>query len=281
MGKKGFALKEEDAISKLYVAAAKDYLLVITARGRLYWIKVYDIPEGDLSGRGRPIQQLIPLGSEQICTLISVKEFSPEIDVLLFSRNGYVKKTSLADFSRPRSSGIIAASVDDDDSLLEAVLAPKNSEVILATHFGKAIIFNVDEIREMGRNARGVIAIRLDKNDFLIGADLISPKQRFILTCTQNGYGKKSDLTLYRRQKRGGKGILNIKVSERIGNVVGLVTLEEELTEVVISSEKGSVKKLDTMTLRAQGRATQGVRIINLRAQDKVVAIEKIYRIND
>ncbi len=281
MGKKGFTLKEEDSISKLYVAAAKDYLLVFTERGRLYWLKVYDIPEGDLSGRGRPIQQLLPIGEEKICSLISVKEFSSELDVLLFSKNGYVKKTPLSDFSRPRSSGIIAASVDDGDSLLEAVVAPKNSEVILGTNLGKAIIFNVDEIREMGRNARGVIAIRLDKGDFVIGADLISPKQRYILTCTENGFGKKSDLSLYRRQKRGGKGILNIKVSERIGRVVGLVTLDEDLTEIVISSLKGNVKKLDTMTLRPQGRATQGVRIINLRSEDRVVAVEKINRISD
>jgi DNA gyrase subunit A len=277
MGKKGAGLKEEDVISRVFVASAHAYILAFTEMGRMFWIKVYDIPEGDSAGRGKPINRLIGIGAEErVCSVINVKEFPEDKYVMLFSKQGYVKKTSLAEFSHPRNNGIIAAEVPDDDRLLEAVITLGNNEVILGTYLGKALKFNEKNVRPMGRGARGVTAIKLGKGDCVVGADVIAANDKYILTVTENGIGKKSDLALYRLQNRGGKGLINIKITPKLGKVVGLVTLNEEDSEIILCSEKGIMNKQDTAELRAKGRATQGVKLVNLRPGDKVVAIEKV-----
>lgn len=276
MGKRGFGLKEEDVISRVFVASAHDYILTFTQKGRMYWIRVYDIPEGDTTGRGRPINHIIGIsGAEVVCSVINVKEFSPDRYVMLFSRQGYVKKTSLASFSNPRVTGIIAADVPQDDSLFEAQITDGENEIILGTHMGKALRFHEQDVREMGRSARGVIGIKLDKGDFLVGADIIGSYDKYILTVTENGIGKKSELALYRHQNRGGKGLINIKINERLGKVIGLVTLGEH-DDIVLSSEKGILNKQDSSKIRPQGRATQGVKIINLRSEDRLVSLDKV-----
>jgi DNA gyrase subunit A len=277
MGKKGIGLKEEDAISRVFVASAHAYILAFTEKGRMFWIKVYDIPEGDSAGRGKPINRLIGIGPEErVCSVINVKEFSADKFVMLFSKMGYVKKTSLDEFSRPRINGIIAAEVPDGDLLLEAQITNGNNEIILGTYLGKALKFNEENVRPMGRGARGVIAIKLGKDDFVVGADMISENDKYILTVTENGVGKKSDLALYRLQNRGGKGLINIKITEKLGKVIGLVTLNENDREIILCSEKGIVNKQDTAQVRSKGRATQGVKLINLKPGDRLVAIEKV-----
>jgi len=277
MGKKGIGLKEEDAISRVFVASAHAYILAFTEKGRMFWIKVYDIPEADSAGRGKPINRLIGIGPEEkVCSVINVKEFSEDKFVMLFSKLGYVKKTSLAAFSRPRINGIIAAEVPDKDLLLEAQITSGRNEIILGTYLGKALKFKEENVRPMGRGARGVIAIKLGKGDFVVGADVIDEKDKYILTVTANGIGKKSDLALYRLQNRGGKGLINIKITEKLGKVVGLVTLNDEDSEIILCSEKGILNKQDTSELRAKGRATQGVKLVNLKPGDRVVAIEKV-----
>ena len=277
MGKKGIGLKEEDAISRVFVASAHAYILAFTEKGRMFWIKVYDIPEADSAGRGKPINRLIGIAPEErVCSVINVKDFPSDRYVMLFSRQGYVKKTSLAEFSHPRISGIIAAEVPDDDRLLEAVITSGRNEVILGTYLGKALKFSEANVRPMGRGARGVTAIRLGKGDCVVGADVIEEKDKYILTVTENGVGKKSDLALYRLQNRGGKGLINIRITEKLGKVVGLATLGEEDSEIILCSEKGILNKQDTSELRAKGRATQGVKLVNLRPGDRVVAIEKV-----
>jgi len=277
MGKKGIGLKEEDAISRVFVASAHAYILAFTEKGRMFWIKVYDIPEGDSAGRGKPINRLIGIGSEErVCSVINVKEFPEDKYVMLFSKQGYVKKTSLAEFSHPRINGIIAAEVPDDDLLLEAGITSGDNDVILGTYLGKALKFNEKNVRPMGRGARGVTAIKLGKSDFVVGAGVIAVSDKYILTVTENGIGKKSDLALYRLQNRGGKGLINIKITEKLGKVVGLVTLNEEDSEIILCSEKGILNKQDTSALRSKGRATQGVILVNLKPGDKVVAIEKV-----
>ncbi|MBN2344814.1 MAG: DNA gyrase subunit A, partial [Candidatus Aminicenantes bacterium] len=279
MGRRGIGLKEEDAISRVYVASAHSYILAFTEKGRMFWIKVYDIPEGDSAGRGKPINRLIGIGpEEQVCSVINVKEFPKDKFVMLFSRQGYVKKTSLAEFSHPRISGIIAAEVPKDDRLLEAVITSGSNEVILGTCLGKALKFNEGNVRPMGRGARGVTAIKLGKGDVVVGADVIDEKDKYILTVTENGIGKKSDLSLYRLQNRGGKGLINIKIGAKLGKVVGLVTLNDEDGEIILCSEKGILNKQDTVELRAKGRATQGVKLVNLRPGDRLVSIEKVKR---
>ena len=277
MGKRGIGLKEEDVISRVFVASAHDHILAFTEKGRMFWIKVYDIPEGDSAGRGKPINRLIGIGAEErVCSVINVKEFPEDRYVMLFSRQGYVKKTALSEFSHPRISGIIAAEVPEDDLLLEAVITSGGSEVILGTYLGRALKFNEANVRPMGRGARGVTAIKLGKGDFVVGADVISADDKYILTVTENGIGKKSDLGLYRLQNRGGKGLINIKITEKLGKVVGLVTLNDEDSEIILCSEKGILNKQETSELRAKGRATQGVRLVNLKPGDRVVSIEKV-----
>jgi DNA gyrase subunit A len=268
-------LKEEDAISRVFVASAHDYILVFTEKGRMFWLKVYDIPEGDIVGKGKPINRLIGIGEEErVCSVINVKGFAPDKYIMLFSRQGHVKKTALIEFSRPRATGIIAADVRDGDALFEAQLTDGNSEIILGTSRGLSIRFKEEDVREIGRTGRGVIGIRLAKDDFLVGAGVIDENARYILTVTENGIGKKSALSLYRVQGRAGKGLINIKVNERLGRVIGLVTLEEN-DDIILCSEQGKVIKQNSVDLRAQGRATQGYRIVNLRGGDKLVSLEK------
>ena len=281
MGKRGFGLKEEDAISRVFVASAHDYILVFTEKGKMFWIKVYDIPEGDSTGRGKPINRLIDIDPrEKICSVINVKEFSADKYVMLFSRKGYIKKTSFSAFSHPRVTGIIAAEVPEGDSLFEAQVTSGNSEVILGTHLGKSIKFSEKDVREMGRGARGVIGIRMDAEDYLVGADVIGESDKYILTVTELGQGKKSDLGLYRLQSRGGKGLINIRITEKLGKVIGLVTLGDD-DEIILSSEKGILNKQSSANIRAQGRATQGVRVIHLHPGDRLVALDKVKKETD
>lgn len=275
-GRKGFDLKEADVISRLLVAAAHDYILVFTEKGRMFWKKVYEIPEGDISSRGKPISRLIGISEdEHVCSVLNVKDFPAFKYIMLFTRQGYVKKTSLAAFSKPRVNGIIAADIREGDTLFEAQITDGDNGIILGTNLGKAIRFHEWDVREIGRTGRGVIGIRLDKEDFVVGADIIGEDDKYILTVTENGIGKKSDLSLYRIQGRGGKGLINIRINERLGKVIGLVTLKDR-EEIILSTEKGKTVKQNSETLRAQGRATQGVKIINLKTGDRLVALEKV-----
>ncbi|MCK4836775.1 MAG: DNA gyrase subunit A [Candidatus Aminicenantes bacterium] len=277
IGKRGFGLKEEDLISRCFVASAHDYVLVLTEKGRMFWIKVYDLPEGDATGRGKPLNRLIGIeDQEKVCSVIKVKDFPSDQYVMLFSRHGYVKKTSLAAFSKPRVTGIIAADVPEGDSLFETQITNGDNEIILGTNLGKSLKFHEKDVREMGRGARGVIGIRMDKNDFLVGADIIGEDVKYILTVTENGFGKKSDLELYRLQSRGGKGLINIRINEKLGKVIGLVTLGEN-DEILLSSERGIINKQTSSRIRSQGRATQGVKIINLREGDRLVSLDKVH----
>ncbi len=274
-GRKGIGLKEEDVISRVFVASAHDYILVFTEKGRMFWRKVYDIPEGDISSRGKPINRLIGIKEdEKICSLIKVKEFPPDKYIMLFSRRGYVKKTSLSMFSRPRINGIIAAEVGENDAIIEAQITDGTNEIILGTSLGNSIRFSESDVREVGRGARGVIGIRLKEEDRLIGADIIDENAKYILTVTENGIGKKSELSLYRHQSRAGKGLINIKINERLGKVIGLVILGED-DDIILCSQQGKVVKINSANIRAQARATQGVIIINLKEGDKLVSLEK------
>ncbi len=276
VGRKGFDLKEADVVSRLLVASAHDYILVFTEKGRMFWKKVYEIPEADTSGRGKPISRLIGISDEErICSVLNVKEFSQYKYIMLFTREGYVKKTSLSAFSRPRINGIIAADVREGDTLFEAQITEGDDEIILGTSMGKSIRFHEWDVREIGRTGRGVIGIRLDKGDVVVGADIIKDCDKYILTATENGFGKKSELSLYRIQARGGKGLINIRINERLGKAIGLVTLRET-EEVILSSEQGKIIKQDSSAIRAQGRATQGVKIINIKPGDKMVTLEKV-----
>lgn len=276
IGRKGLSLKEEDVITRVFAASSHDYILFFTEKGRLYWLKAYDIPEGEHSSRGKPVNRVIGISDEEkICSVINLRDFSADHFVVMFSRKGYVKKIGLSDISRPRTKGIKVAEVPEDDTLFEAQITTGDNDIIVGTHFGKAIRFSENDIRQMGRGARGVIAIRMAPDDYLVGADIIRDEDVYILTVTENGYGKKSELALYRKQTRGGKGILNMRISEINGRVIGLVTLNEQ-NDLILSSEKGVINKISTDDIRAKGRITQGVTIMSLRKGDKIVALEKV-----
>jgi len=276
MGKRGFGLKDEDMIFKVFVASSHDYILVFTEKGRMFWVKAYDIPQGETTGRGKPINRIIGITEEEkVCSVIRVRTFDKDKFIMLFSKKGFVKKTPLSSFSRPRANGIIVAKVPEDDTLFEARITGGNNEIILGTNLGKAIKFNEKNVRAIGRNARGVRGIRMSKDDFLVGADVIDDENNTILTVTENGIGKKSDLSLYRLQTRGGKGVINIKINEKTGKVIGLVTLREN-DDLILSSKKGVLNKQSSTQIRAQGRATQGVKILKLRSGDMLVSITSI-----
>lgn len=278
VGRKGLILKEEDVITRVFVASSHDYILVFTEKGRLYWLKAYDIPEGEFNSRGKPVNRVVGINEEEkICSVINVRDFSENLFVMMFSRKGYIKKISLSDISRPRAKGIHVADVPDDDVLFEAHITDGKNDVIVGTNLGKAIRFNEMCVRVMGRGARGVIAIRMNDGDFLAGADIISENDLYILTVTERGFGKKSDLSLYRRQTRGGKGVMNIRINDNMGKVIGLVTLNDN-NDLIISSEKGVINKISSDEIRSKGRITQGVVIMNLKRNDKLVALEKMIK---
>ncbi len=278
VGRRGLSLKEEDMITRVFVASAHDHILFFTEKGRLYWLKAYDIPESDYGSRGKPVNRVVGINDdEKICSVINVRDFSSDHFVVMFSRKGYVKKISLSDISRPRAKGINVAEVPDGDVLFEAHITKGKNDIIVGTHFGKAIRFNEGNVRLMGRGARGVIAIRMNSDDFLTGADIINEEDRYILTVTEYGFGKKSDLSLYRSQSRGGKGILNIRINEQMGKVIGLVTLNDN-NDLIVSSEKGVINKISADDIRSKGRITKGVTIMNLKKGDKLVALEKMVK---
>jgi len=280
IGRKGLSLKEEDVITRVFVASAHENILFFTEKGRLYRLKAYDIPEGDHASRGKPVNRVVGISDEEkICSVINLRDFSPDLFVVMFSRKGYVKKISVSDISRPRAKGINVAAVPENDSLFEAQITAGDNDIIVGTHFGKSIRFSEKDIRQMGRGARGVIAIRMTSDDFLVGADIIREEDTYILAVTENGFGKKSELSLYRKQTRGGKGILNMRINEHTGKIVGLVTLNDN-NDLIVSSEKGVINKISTDDIRAKGRITQGVTIMSLRKGDKIVALEKMDKEN-
>ncbi|MFC2155437.1 DNA gyrase subunit A [Acidobacteriota bacterium] len=275
-GRKGIGLKKKNIISRVFVASAHDYILVFTEKGRMFWRKVYDLPERDISSRGKPINRLIGIKEdEKICSVINVKEFPPDKYVMLFSRRGYVKKTSLSMFSRPRMNGIIAADVGENDAIIETQITDGTNDIVLGTSLGNSIRFSESDVREIGRQARGVRGIRLTEEDCLVGADIIDENAKYIFTVTENGIGKKSEISLYRHQSRAGKGLINIKINERLGKVIGLITLDEN-DDIILCSEQGKVVKINSANIRPQGRATQGVIIINLKEGDRLVSFEKV-----
>jgi len=249
-------------------------MLIFTDRGRLYWLRVHEIPDVGTNARGKAVVNLVHLQpGEKIAAVTAVKEFTPGRYVLLATRKGIVKKTELAAFSNPRPSGIIALSVEDDDALIEAVLTSGADEVLLATREGMAIHFSEEDVRPMGRAAYGVKGIELESGDEVVALEVVA--EGTVLTVTGNGYGKKTDLGEYRLQTRGGKGLINIKTEGRNGPVVGVKLLRRE-EEVMLISEKGMIIRLDTSEISTIGRNTQGVRMIQLEEGDHLVSVARL-----
>jgi DNA gyrase subunit A len=270
-GRIGMTTRDEDAVRHLFIASTHDYILVFTSSGKMYWLKVHEIPDVSSSGRGRPIVNMIQIGpDEKVCATLNVREFSDGKFVVMASRKGFIKKTSLSAFSNVRANGIIALSLDPGDDVLGVDLSDGASEIFMATSKGKSIRFKETDVRPMGRNARGVIGIRMAEDDRLVEMEVLSGKPD-ILSLTANGYGKRTAVSEYRLQGRGGSGIISIRTTGRNGLVVGATEITDE-EQVLLITAQGKIIRMDASGISRIGRATQGVRLIQMEEGDVVVA---------
>ena len=276
-GRMGMKTREEDFVSQLIIDSTHAFLLCFTNTGRVYWLKVYEIPDVGAAGKGKSIASLLDLQpGENVRNILAIRDLEEEGKYIFFAtRNGTVKKTPLKDFSNVMSRGIIAIGIDKDDELMAARITDGSQIVFLATHLGMAIRFDEGDVRSMGRPAYGVRGIDLGKNDYVVGV-AVTPKEHEpgafrILSVSENGFGKRTDVEEYRLQTRGGKGVKNMAVTERIGRV-NTIQLVDDSSELVVISQWGKIIRVDTKQIRAAGRATQGVRLLSLEPEDKVAA---------
>ena len=270
-GRIGMGTRSEDVVEHLVVASTHAYLLIYTTKGRVYWLKIYEIPDAGTTGKGKHISNLIALQpDEQVKAFLPVKEFAEGQFIVMVTRNGVIKKCELTEFDNPLARGIIAISLDEADELIAARLSNGDNYMFLATYKGMAIRFLEKEVRAMGRPARGVAAMDLAEGDYLVGAEVVE-KDGLMLSISENGYGKRTPLEDYRLTHRGGKGVINMKVTKKIGNVVSVLSVKED-TDVVVISAEGKILRTESNNIRQAGRSTQGVRLVNLDEGDKVAA---------
>ena len=271
----GAETKDEDFITDLFIASTHSYMLFFTNKGKIYWLKVYEIPESGRYTKGKAIVNLLRLEEgESVTTAIPLKEFDDEKHLVFATKCGIIKKTVLSAYANPRLGGIIALVLGEGDELINVKLTNGEQEVILSSRRGKAIRFNEANVRNMGRAARGVKGITLGKNDEVIGMDIVKEGAN-LLTITENGYGKRTPIGQYRTQNRGGKGLINIVTNDRNGRVADIKEVLEE-DEVIITSTEGIVIRVPVTQIRLQGRNTQGVRLMRMTEEDKVVSITRI-----
>jgi DNA gyrase subunit A len=269
-------MKEDDFIERLFVAHSHDYLLCFSNRGKLYWLKVFEVPAGSRTSRGKPIVNLFPMEEgEKITAVVPVKEFDQEHFVFMATAQGTVKKTPLDEFSRPRPSGIIAVSLDEDDYLVGAALTDGKYDVMLFSSDGKAVRFEEGDVRPMGRQATGVRGMRLGDGQRVVCMLAANNESKGVLTATENGFGKRTPLGEYPRHGRGGQGVISIQTSERNGQVVGAVLVDDN-DEVMLISTGGVLIRTSVAQLREMGRSTQGVTLISLDAGEKLAGLERI-----
>ncbi len=272
-GKTATAMKEEDFIEKLFVANTHDTILCFSSLGRLYWLKVYELPQAGRTARGKPMVNLLPLAEgERITAILPIKSFEQEGYVFLATRRGVVKKCPLTEFSRPRSSGIIAIDLPDGDRLVGAALTDGEQDVMLFSSAGKAMRFREGEVRAMGRTARGVRGIRLNEGENVIALIIVVPGTQ-ILCATERGFGKRTPVEDYPRHGRGGQGVIAIQTTERNGLLVGAIAVRDE-DEVMLVSNRGTLVRTPARDISVVGRNTQGVRLIDLPEDERLVGME-------
>jgi len=273
-GKMGMGTKEEDFVEKIFVASTHNYLLVFTNLGKVYWLKVYQIPQAGRAAKGKAIVNLVNLApGEKVSATLPVREFVSDKFVVMVTLKGIIKKTDLTAYSNPRTGGIIAISIDDDDELVDVQLTSGDQDIFLATKLGMAIRFREDDVRDMGRTARGVRGINLDEGDDVIGVD-IPAQNTFMLTVSENGYGKCTPIDEYRVQSRGGKGTINLKTVPKVGNVSGVLQVQGDEHLMLISST-GNVIRLKVKDIPIYQRVTQGVKLIDLESEEKLVGVAR------
>jgi DNA gyrase subunit A len=275
-GKQAAGTKDEDFIEKMFVANTHDFILCFSNRGRMYWLKVYNVPAGGRAARGKPIVNLLPLeDGEKINALLPVKTFDDDHYVFMATSNGIVKKTPLSDFSRPRTAGIIAVGLDEGDFLIGASITDGRHDVMLFSDGGKAVRFDENDVRPMGRTARGVIGMKLAQDKKLISLLVAEDENDFVLTATENGFGKRTPIAEYTRHARATQGMIAIQTSERNGRVVA-ATLVKPDDEIMLITTGGVLIRTRVNEIRAMSRSTQGVTLINLDKGEKLISLEKV-----
>ncbi|OLB85015.1 MAG: DNA gyrase subunit A [Acidobacteriales bacterium 13_2_20CM_2_55_5] len=288
-GRTGMKTRDEDFVEHLFIASTHAYILIFTNTGRVYWLKVYEIPDVGAAGKGKHVGNLVGLQpGETVRTMLAVRKLEEEGRYIFFAtRNGTVKKTELKEFSHVRSIGIIAINIEKGDELVAARLTDGQQIVFLASHDGQAIRFDENDVRSMGRNATGVRGMNLDTNDYIVGMATtpkpgaptpkvegvvdVAKKGTLILSVTENGYGKRTPADEYRLQGRGGSGVINVKTTERNGKVVGISQVEEN-SEVMLISQYGKIIRIESKHIRESGRSAQGVRLLQIEPGDRVAA---------
>ncbi|PKO26303.1 MAG: DNA gyrase subunit A [Betaproteobacteria bacterium HGW-Betaproteobacteria-8] len=280
-GKQAAGTKEDDFIDKMFVANTHDYILCFSSRGRVYWLKVYEVPQGGRISRGKPIVNLFPLEEgEKINAILSVREFDENRFVFMATSAGTVKKTSLAEFSNPRKSGIIAINLDEGDFLIGAEITNGDNDIVLVSDGGKAVWFDEEHVRQMGRATRGVRGMKLPANQHVISLLIAQNENETLLVATENGYGKRTVLKDFRLSGRGTQGVKAIATSERNGTVVAARLVNDE-DEIMLITTGGVLIRTRVKEIRELGRATQGVTLINLGAGEKLSGLEKIVETDD
>ena len=274
-GRSASAVKDEDFIEHLMVASTHDTILCFTNKGKVYWLRVFEIPVASRAARGRPLVNILPLGAdERITAMLPVREYRDDQFIFMATANGTVKKTPLMEFARRRSSGLIAIELDEDNTLVGASITQGDSDVMLFTSGGKAIRFNESDVRAMGRTARGVRGVKLRQEQTLIALIIPQPDAE-LLIASENGYGKRSNLEDYSVIGRGGQGVICMKVSERNGPVVGVIQIYSG-DEVILISDQGTLVRIRGEEVSTQGRNTQGVRLINLASDESLVGLARV-----
>ena len=280
-GKSATSMKDEDYIEQLLLASTHDTLLCFSSTGKVYWLKVYQLPVASRIAKGRPIINLLPLSdNEKIQAILPIREYNDELSIFMATSSGTVKRVALSQFSRPRSSGIIAMDLEENDSLVGVSVSHEDDDVLLCTNAGKAIRFAANDARVMGRTARGVRGIKLKEGQKVISLIVLSKDldTGAILSATRNGYGKRTSITEYSRIGRGGQGVVNIQTSDRNGEVVGAVLVDDN-DELMLISDQGTLVRTRVDEVSLVGRNTQGVRLINLSESEHLVGIQRIEEI--
>ena len=284
VGQKASTTRNEDFLENLFVGTNHQYMLFFTQKGKCFWMRVYEIPEGSRTSKGRAMQNLINIEQDDrvkafICTQdLKDEDYINNHYVIMATKRGQVKKTSLEKYSRPRANGINAITIKEEDELLEAKLTNGNSQILLAVKSGKAIRFEESKTRPMGRGASGVRGITLaNARDEVVGMVSVNDMDTNILVVSENGFGKRSDLDDYRITNRGGKGVKTISITDKTGSLVTLKSVTDH-DDLMIINKSGIAIRMEVSDLRVMGRATQGVKLINLREDDSIAAVAKVMK---
>ena len=270
-GRIGMGKRTDDFVEHLVIGSTHAYFLVFTNLGRVYWLRIYDIPDVGITGRGKNIVNLLNFQpDESVQAFLPVKEFVEGRYIVMATRNGVIKKCDLSVFKRPLSRGIIALALDEGDELIAARLTDPGREIFVATQQGKAIRFHEDAVRAMGRPARGVRAIRIDPDDRVVGMIAV-PQDVLVLSITENGFGKRTKIDQYRLTQRGGKGVINIKTTKRNGHVVAIMEVAKD-ADLMLITRGGKIIRIEADKIRATGRSAQGVKLVNVEDGDQIAA---------